>query len=69
MIGATRLPFVVLLCGLPMNVVADRLIVVLNGKTVIENAQLPGIAPRGPIALQNHGDPIQFGNLFIRELD
>ena len=47
----------------------DRLTVNLNGKTVIENAQLPGVAPRGPIALQNHGDPIQFGNLFIRELD
>jgi 3-keto-disaccharide hydrolase len=47
----------------------DRLTVNLNGKTVIENAQLPGVAPRGPIALQHHGDPIQFGNLFIRELD
>jgi hypothetical protein len=47
----------------------DRLTVVLNGKTVIEDAQLPGVAPRGPIALQHHGDPIQFANLFIRELE
>jgi len=47
----------------------DRLTVVLNGKKVIENAQLPDVAPRGPIALQNHGDPIQFANLFIRELE
>lgn len=46
----------------------DRLTVVLNGKTVIENAQLPGVAKRGPIALQHHGDPVQFANLFIREL-
>ncbi|MFO0964601.1 MAG: family 16 glycoside hydrolase [Gemmataceae bacterium] len=46
----------------------DRLTVVLNGKTVIENAQLPGVAPRGPIALQHHGDAVQFANLFIREL-
>jgi hypothetical protein len=46
----------------------DRLTVVLNGKRVIENAQLPGVAARGPIALQHHGDPIQFANLFIREL-
>jgi hypothetical protein len=47
----------------------DRLTVVLNGKTVIENAQLPGVARRGPIALQHHGDPLQFANIFIRELE
>lgn len=47
----------------------DRLTVVLNGKTVIDNAQLPGVAPEGPIALQMHGTPIQFGNLLIKELD
>mgnify|MGYP000980263028 CR=1 FL=1 len=33
----------------------DRLTVALNGVTVIENAQLPGIPERGPIALQHHG--------------
>ena len=47
----------------------DRLTVVLNGQTVIENAQLPGVAPRGPIALQHHGDAIEFANLYIKELD
>jgi hypothetical protein len=46
----------------------DRLTVNLNGQTVIENAQLPGIAERGPIALQHHGDPIQFANIYIKEL-
>jgi hypothetical protein len=46
----------------------DRLTVELNGKIVIDNAQLPGVPPRGPIALQHHGDPVQFANLFIREL-
>jgi hypothetical protein len=46
----------------------DRLTVVLNGKMVIENAHLPGVPARGPIALQHHGDPIEFANLFIREL-
>jgi hypothetical protein len=47
----------------------DRITVVLNGETVIENAQLPGIPARGPIGLQHHGDPIQFANLYIQELN
>jgi hypothetical protein len=46
----------------------DRLTVDLNGKRVIDNAQLPGVPTKGPIALQHHGDPVQFANIFIREL-
>ncbi len=46
----------------------ELLTVVLNGKTVLDAARLPGVAPRGPIALQHHGDSIQFANLFIKEL-
>lgn len=54
----------------------DRLTVVLNGTTVIENVQLPGIPERGPIAFQHHGhgkpNPasslVQFRNIYIREL-
>ena len=57
----------------------DRLTVVLNGTTVISNAQLPGIAPRGPIALQHHGGKrdgvwnsppslVQFRNISIKEM-
>lgn len=46
----------------------DRLTVDLNGKTVISEAQLPGVPATGPIGLQRHGSPIQFGNIFIREL-
>ena len=57
----------------------DRVTVVLNGKTVIPNAQLPGIAPRGSIGLQHHGGKkngewssppalIQFRNVLVKEL-
>ncbi|HEY5908709.1 MAG TPA: DUF1080 domain-containing protein, partial [Vicinamibacteria bacterium] len=57
----------------------DRLTVVLNGQAVIENAQLPGIPARGPLALQHHGDMkdgqwvsppalVQFKNLYVKEL-
>jgi hypothetical protein len=57
----------------------DRLTVVLNGHTVIENAQLPGIPESGPIALQHHGrlvngewavspSLVQFRNIYIKEL-
>jgi hypothetical protein len=64
-----------------ITLVGDRLTVVLNGETVIENAQLPGIPEKGPIALQHHGsfDPktgkwtsppslVQFRNIMIKEL-
>ena len=47
----------------------ELLTVVLNGKTVIDRARLPGVPKRGPIALQHHGDPIQFANLYINPLD
>ena len=46
----------------------DRLTVVLNGKTVLDNARLPGVPADGPIALQHHGAPIEFANIYIREL-
>jgi hypothetical protein len=46
---------------------------------VIENAELPGVPPRGPIALQHHGSKkdgrwvsppalVQFRNIAIKEL-
>jgi hypothetical protein len=57
----------------------DRLTVVLNGKTVLEEARLPGVAARGPIGLQHHGDKkdgrwssppalVQFRKLQVKEL-
>jgi hypothetical protein len=36
---------------------------------VLDKARLPGIPKKGPIALQHHGDPIQFANIYIKELD
>jgi hypothetical protein len=57
----------------------DRLTVILNGVTVIEDAQLPGIPEKGRIALQHHGHMhngewasapslVQFRNILIKEL-
>lgn len=57
----------------------SRLDVVLNGEHVITNAELPGVPPRGPIALQHHGSKkagewvsppslVQFRNISIKEL-
>ena len=51
----------------------------LNGKTVIQNAQLPGVPEKGPLALQHHGgfkdgkyspasSLVQFRHISIREL-
>lgn len=47
----------------------EHLTVVLNGQTVLENAHLPGVAAEGPIALQMHGNPIEFANIYIRPLE
>jgi hypothetical protein len=58
----------------------DRLTVVLNGKKVIDQARLPGVAARGPIGLQHHGSKeggvwvappalVQFRNISIKTLD
>jgi len=46
----------------------DWVTCVLNGKTVINEVQLPDMPPSGPIGLQHHGDSIQFANIYIREL-
>jgi hypothetical protein len=46
-----------------------RVTVVLNGQTVIQDVELRGLPTRGPIGLQHHGDPVEFTNLFIKELD
>lgn len=46
----------------------EKLTVVLNGITVIEDALLPGVPDQGPIGLQHHGDPIEFASIYIKEL-
>ena len=57
----------------------ERLTVVLNGQTVIDRAELPGLPATGPLALQHHGgykdgkyNPasslVQFRNVSIKEL-
>jgi len=57
----------------------DRVTVALNGKTVIKNAQMPGVPARGPIGLQHHGSMrngqwtsppslLQFRNISVRRL-
>ena len=51
-----------------ITVRGERVTVVLNGITVIEDCHLPGLPAEGPIALQHHGDPIQFANIFVRPL-
>ena len=51
-----------------ITVIGDKVTVVLNGKTVIREVRLPGMPERGPIALQHHGDRVQFANIYIKEL-
>ncbi len=51
-----------------ITMIGDRLTISLNGRVVIENAQLLGVPARGPIGLQHHGAAIDFANLWVKEL-
>jgi len=68
--------------SMDITLAGDRVTVMLNGRIVIENAQIPGIEESGPIGLQHHGgiDPrtgeygpasslIQFRNIWIKRLE
>ena len=68
--------------SMDITLIGNRISVMLNGHWVIEDAEIPGLPPSGPIALQHHGgwdaeadalDPtssnIQFRNIWIRELE
>ncbi len=53
----------------------DIVSVWLNGALVVDNVQMENywdrskpIAPTGPIELQHHGNPIEFKNIYVREL-
>ncbi len=51
-----------------ITMINETLNVELNGIRVIQDAQLPGVPEEGPIGLQHHGDPVQFANVYIKEL-
>jgi len=46
----------------------DRMTVVLNGEEVISNLELRGAPKSGRIALQHHGNPVEFRNISIKVL-
>ncbi len=51
-----------------ITVKGDKITVELNGEKVIDNLQMVKCPAEGPIALQNHGMPLDFRNIYIKEL-
>lgn len=62
-----------------ITVKGDTVTVLLNGKTVLPGAQIPGLPARGRIAMQHHGGKkdgqwnsppslLQFKNIYVKEL-
>jgi hypothetical protein len=62
-----------------ITVKGNRMTVILNGRLVIDKAELPGLPEKGPIGLQHHGgfkdgkylgppSLLQFRNIYIKEL-
>ncbi len=47
----------------------SRVSIELNGELVVDKQKIPGVLPRGRIALRHTGSSIEFANLFVRELD
>lgn len=50
-----------------ITVRGDRVSVSMNGKVLIEGAQLNGMPAEGPIGLQHHGQAIDFANIWVRK--
>jgi hypothetical protein len=58
-----------------VKLIGEKVTVILNGKTVVDNATLSnyfdrkgGLPPKGPIQLQTHGAPVEWRNIFVKEL-
>ncbi len=54
----------------------DKVTIYLNGELVVDNVPLENywekgkpLPARGPIELQHHGNPLQFKNIYIKELN
>ncbi|MBM4035366.1 MAG: DUF1080 domain-containing protein [Planctomycetes bacterium] len=51
-----------------ITVKGERMTVELNKEKVIDNLEMVKCPAEGPIALQNHGQPLDFRNIYIKEL-
>ena len=51
-----------------ITVIGQKINIRLNGKTIMKDLQVDKIQDKGPIGIKYEGSPIQFANLYIKEL-
>jgi hypothetical protein len=52
-----------------VTLIGDRVTVLVNDREVISKAHMVNVPAKGPIGLQQHGDPLEFKSIYVRKIE